>query len=252
MKKEKSEYERLIVPAMRADRALIRGLTGTRNQLSWLIDFALREDLTELNKSKRHRLWWQLYYFCRFLGGLAVPSSNISGEKFKKLASEARWLLGAPGRGPRAIDLRPKLTLIIGRDEKTGALKLEYDGKFVELWPLLVASLVAQHGDLVRACRLEDCGKPFLIKKRQQYCTDACAQRDRTRRYRGNLKPAERKALSKQIYIRGLLARKKVEHARKYLRLLQETEPEVAKVGWIAELIDELKVKRVKSDGKND
>ncbi len=51
----------------------------------------------------------------------------------------------------------------------------EQDGIIEGVWNLLIDA-----GDRIRACA--DCGRPFVVRKRQEYCSLGCSQRTRNRR----------------------------------------------------------------------
>jgi hypothetical protein len=240
-------FEQMIARLRRADvkhAAFLKRLAEPRKALSWLINFALRENLTTLSRSKRSDLAREAYYFCVSLGGRPVLDLDMSGEDLKKLATTARYLLDAPGHGERGIDLKLKFTLYIDRDPETGALRQSYLGEFLELWPLFVSSLVAKHGDRVRSCRLKECGKPFLVIKRQLYCSASCAQKDRSRRYRGDLNTTQLRAIRVRGYARELETEKSRKDARDFLLTVRDNEPEVAAMARIAELFKQFGIKR--------
>src|SRR5271169_4134008 len=91
----------------------LKRFANPRNQLSWLVDFALRTDLKESNESERSRLEQELFALCVSLGGegLAEEERVPTGELLNKLAKNARWLLEVPASGPRQMDLQPEFSL---------------------------------------------------------------------------------------------------------------------------------------------
>jgi hypothetical protein len=208
-------------------RTFMKRMSSPRNQISWLIDFALRPDFKKLDESTRSRLALEVYDFCLALGGRPVFEIAMSRKDLSRLASEARYLLDAPGHGPRGIDLKLKFTLYVDRDPKNRLLRASYLGEFVPLWPLFVSRLIEKHGNLVRACQFKECGKPFLAKKRRLYCSETCAQRDRTRRHREKKGSAYVRAARVRYYVQERLKKdENDDRIRDYLIARKQNEPE--------------------------
>jgi hypothetical protein len=57
---------------------------------------------------------------------------------------------------------------------------------------LRAAELIAEYGRLIRPCSRPDCGRLFLARKGQAFCTRQCSQRTRFARFWGKLSRQER------------------------------------------------------------
>ncbi len=66
---------------------------------------------------------------------------------------------------------------------KSGAIGYYLRAGWPDIFWLAVADLLRIHGDSIRQCPKQDCGKVFIRTKRQDYCSTQCSQSARSKKH---------------------------------------------------------------------
>jgi hypothetical protein len=152
----------------------------------WLLRFA-GTDLVRFSPVDREQWGWELAayiappgspgYFSMPIGGgaLAACQEWIAGG-VRQLATERRWSL--------KLDSTPSYVVNLDRGELVPRTPLGNQLRYFkervlrETVPVLLQRF--------RLCARGDCRRPFIVRKRQAYCSLRCSQTVRTRRYRAD------------------------------------------------------------------
>jgi hypothetical protein len=156
----------------------------------WLLDFAAR-DLSALSGADWLNLRWEVFGFLYPPSGGPPPfsSGDTPGEpscSADQVRRMHRWLRSGlerlqSGEGHSwAIPLAatPRWMMLRGRLMTWP----DVDASFTESFKLKAYEALGREAQRFRVCAR--CGRPFLARKRQAYCTKRCSQTVRTRRYR--------------------------------------------------------------------
>lgn len=109
---------------------------------------------------------------------LSDPRSNRNGAALY-VDKNAGWTL--PVARARILRVSPQYSEMEKFSDKRTKFRLLWEGENEEttiLWG--IADLILNAGEKLRAC--PECGKPFVARKRQEYCTPQCSQIVRNRR----------------------------------------------------------------------
>ena len=66
---------------------------------------------------------------------------------------------------------------------KSGAIEYYLRAGWPDIFWLAVADLLRIHGDSIRQCQKQNCGKVFIRTKRQDYCSTQCSQIERSKKH---------------------------------------------------------------------
>lgn len=105
------------------------------------------------------------------------PGWNIHRSNWWEVPIEASILSlwRAPEyKTPRGAKARPF---------KSGAIEYYLRAGWPDIFWLAVADLLRIHGDGIRQCPKQDCGKVFIRTKRQDYCSTQCSQIERSKKH---------------------------------------------------------------------
>jgi hypothetical protein len=69
------------------------------------------------------------------------------------------------------------------RPFKSGAIEYYLYAGWPDVFWLAVADLLRVHGDRIRQCSKQECGKVFIRTKRQDYCSSECSQSVRSKKH---------------------------------------------------------------------
>jgi hypothetical protein len=156
----------------------------------WLLDFAAR-DLSTLSGADWLNLRWEVFGFLYPPSGEPPPfsSGDTPGEpscSADQVRRMHRWLRSGlerlqSGEGHSwAIPLAatPRWMMLRGRLMTWP----DVDASFTESFKLKAYEALGREDQRFRLCAR--CGRPFLARKRQAYCTKRCSQTVRTGKYR--------------------------------------------------------------------
>ena len=143
----------------------------------WLFDFSER-DLSELSKLSKESKLTLLLRAREFAWQPAIPSEH----DLPKAQSWLRrcWKTLAVG-GPLR---RKRLELVWYGDNRLQRLPVDITLRWLDRFKGHVHDTLESVEDRFKFCHNDTCRRPFLANKRQVYCSSACSQAFRTRRYR--------------------------------------------------------------------
>lgn len=146
-------------------------------RLRWVVAFAQR-DLDALRPEERIALGYDLraliptgWQITRDMGPMADADlrkrQRVMAERLGALLDGASWEL--PLR-------RAYLTRVGEAGGKTHRFQFTWQGDEAEGIICGVVDLLQQAGSRLRACAKPDCKRPFIARKRQEFCSASCGQ----------------------------------------------------------------------------
>ncbi len=176
-------------------------------RLEWLIDFE-RCDVSTLGKEDLIAIRQRLGRFTSVRDGDVLPVEVLSGSKTasaSRIPRLSRKVIADIQKNLRALftlirppDQTPSMPPIRVRIEaRTQGVDVvafgsgQIDSVHAAVWPdilwLAIIALLQEHGTKIRRCGARTgatrCGTLFLRSRRQTFCSKACSQRERARRW---------------------------------------------------------------------
>jgi len=169
------------------EELLARKRIGSKpeERLRWLVDRFVRTDLAILRPEERVALGYDLLALvprgqtvARLPGPMPETQIGVLHEEvargIRAIAKGQSWTLPATGA----------VVLMLRREKGSREQQIErhVTGNDINAVLAGIERLLMQEGSRLRAC--DECGTPFVARKRQAYCSPTCSQRTRTRRKR--------------------------------------------------------------------
>lgn len=172
-------------------------------RLNWLLEFSTstRKELAALAGSKLAQYTFELSAFAAPAErGLAIGSKPLPADRLADLAETVgegvRFLCDAHPEegGPEycsalwyrgtAWHFDMSRFGLLERAIETRTFRTYYTGDLPAVFVMAVMDLLAAEGRRIAKCAWGPCGKLFVRRKRGAYCSRACSQKARTKRYR--------------------------------------------------------------------
>ncbi len=208
-----------------------RGRIGTTpaDRFRWLINFAQRdvEGLVRLEGVDLAALDAEIYAFTFSKNfsdaGSGFRQPPLSAAVIAGLASAMNTVLRNFVKGSQLpLDAKPRS--ILWRNPQTLRITRIYSGPQDACFPAAALDLLEKEGGRLQQCaglrdnaagEQEKCLRLFIKHKRRIYCSPACSQKDRTRRYLNRKGTAAISDRRHTYYVRGVKKRKGQSFANK-------------------------------------
>lgn len=198
-------------PASREQRLARQRVGATADaRARWLMDFAAC-NLATLPEERRGALRWELAAYLEG-GRTADPEAYPADPRAdpSDLLHCHEWLVAGLARlgGGRPWEIHlefvPRYWVRLGRPRPTRRAPVV--GAFVPFREVVLRDSVPILLARLRFCPRTGCGRAFLRRKRQQFCTSRCAQAERSARFR-RVHPERARETRRRTYVRGMQAR---------------------------------------------
>jgi hypothetical protein len=171
------------------------------SRLSWLLNFAadMPEKLSALDQSALADLAAAIWTFAELgrVGTMTRDASKpVSASEVADLAqtvSEGIKRLCGPEPDVAGWQFEPAKFGRLHRAVQARTFQNYYFGDFRPVFLMAVADLLREEGRRIKTCAWGQCSRFFVRRKRGAYCSGACSQKARTKRYRDAQGPEWRK-----------------------------------------------------------
>jgi hypothetical protein len=209
-------------------------LNDAKGRLHWLIEFCQRDDLASLKNKEMDRLDAEMITFVlRAWQPGAVsrdkPDATRLIETATKVRDGLRALMGEVSGGWRLpfSELNGMTSFLTRYRPSEGGPSeplVSTSGELYQRFLYLAFDLVKQRASWVGRCDGPDCGRLFVITKRQAYCNSLCSQRARNRRYQDSHSREELSEARHRAYLRKV----ETEKGPSYKRRVRRNRPRAA------------------------
>jgi hypothetical protein len=173
--------------------AATRVRQNSRSKLNWLLRFIDRHpsEYAKLSAAKAATVATEITVFPGFRnyplqGASTGGTPSLSGEEIAAIASELQDGINRFARGlfwQIPFSGLERFSRNISRGPKGKGVVSLYLGDDRTRFFMAVGDLLMAEGHRLRACQWTDCGKLFVARKRQAYCSKLHSQNDRTERF---------------------------------------------------------------------